>query len=400
MTTLHAALEIGTTRTVLALGEMENGARPKVTCLAAIPSAGVRKSQILDIGQATQSIRAVLQEIERKQSEAGSTVTIGNAFLVVSGQHVKADPFTGSEPIEGSQVAEEDLREVSNAARMMSLAKDRELLDIVEQDYVVDALGGILAPRGMAGRILKLNTLHIHADHNRIEDARTAAEGAHLEIREPLFAATCAADAVLEEHEKKNGALVLDLGGGSTGYAAYCDGYLVATGVIGVGGDHVTNDIAHAFQTTQSQAEDLKRTAASAMMRPESDESGRVKIPGSSPLMETRTISRRALDTVANARLRELFAMIRERLEEHDLTQRLHAGVVLTGGAAAMTDLDALAQRELGMDIRLGRPLHIDGLEGEAFAPETSAIAGALLYALRNYEEKPFLNGIFGGLFR
>jgi len=400
MTTLHAALEIGTTRTVLALGEAEAGQRPKVTCLAAIASAGVRKSQILDIGQATQSIRAVLQEIERKQSEAGSSVTIGNAFLVVSGQHVKADPFVGPAQVSGSHVDDGDIAAVADAARGLTLARDRELLDIIEQDYMLDAMGGILSPKGMTGRVLRLNTLHIHADHNRIEDARTAANGAHLEIREPLFAATCAADAVLETHEKRNGALVLDLGGGSTGYAAYCDGYPVATGVIGIGGDHVTNDIAHAFQTTQAQAEELKRTAASAMMRPDSDEANRIRLPGSSPLMETRTISRRALDTVVNARLRELFAILRERLEEHDLMQRLRAGIVLTGGAAALADIDALVQRELGMDVRIGRPLGIDGLEDEAFPPQTAALAGALIYALRNYEEKPFLTGIFGGLFK
>jgi len=399
MTTLHVALEIGTTRTVLALGESENGGRPKIT-LAAIPSAGVRKSQILDIAQATQSIRGVLQEIENKQAKAGNSISLGNAFLVVSGQHIKADRFTGSTPIQGAHVSDDDLREVAVAVRAMPIAKDRELLDIVDQDYAIDALSGIHAPKGMSGRMLSLNTLHITADRNRVENARTAANGAHLEIREPLFAATCAADAVLEDHEKKNGVIVLDLGGGSTGYAAYCDGYLVATGVIGIGGDHVTNDIAHAFQTTQSQAEELKRTSASAVMRSGAEDAGRVKIPGTSPLLETRTISLRALNTVANARLRELFAMIRERLEELDLMQRLHAGVVLTGGACAMSDLDALAQRELGMDTRIGRPIHVDGTEGEDLPPSAAAISGALLYALRNYEDKPFLSSIFGGIFK
>ena len=400
MTDFHAALEIGTTRTVLAIGETNADGRLRVTCHAEIPSTGVRKSQILDIKQATTSIQSVLHEIEKKQSESGSSITLGNAFLVVSGQHIKADPFQGVTAIEGAKVGSEELDAVFSSSRTMQLPKDRELLDIVDQDYEVDSLGGIATPRGMSGRMLKLNTLQIHADRNRINDARTAADDAKLEIREPLFAATCAAEAVLEAHEKRNGVLVLDIGGGSTGYAAYSDGHLAATGVIGVGGDHVTNDIAHAFQTTNSQAEQLKTNEASAIIGGAGLEQQRVKVPGSSPLIETRTISRRALDTVVNARLRELFTVIRETLEDLDLLNRLHAGVVLTGGGAAMRDLDALVSRELGMGARIGRPIHVDGLENEKFPAAFAAISGALLFASRNYEEKGVIDSLLKRFFK
>lgn len=400
MTDFHAALEIGTTRTVLAIGETNADGRLRVTCHAEIPSTGVRKSQILDIKQATTSIQSVLHEIEKKQSESGSSITLGNAFLVVSGQHIKADPFQGVIAIEGAKVGNEELDAVFSSSRTMQLPKDRELLDIVDQDYEVDSLGGIATPRGMSGRMLKLNTLQIHADRNRINDARTAADAAKLEIREPLFAATCAAEAVLEAHEKRNGVLVLDIGGGSTGYAAYSDGHLAATGVIGVGGDHVTNDIAHAFQTTNSQAEQLKTNEASAIIGGAGLEQQRVKVPGSSPLIETRTISRRALDTVVNARLRELFTVIRETLEDLDLLNRLHAGVVLTGGGAAMRDLDALVSRELGMGARIGRPIHVDGLENEKFPAAFAAISGALLFASRNYEEKGVIDSLLKRFFK
>ena len=400
MTDFHAALEIGTTRTVLAIGETNADGRLRVTCHAEIPSTGVRKSQILDIKQATTSIQSVLHEIEKKQSESGSSITLGNAFLVVSGQHIKADPFQGVTAIEGAKVGNEELDAVFSSSRTMQLPKDRELLDIVDQDYEVDSLGGIATPRGMSGRMLKLNTLQIHADRNRINDARTAADDAKLEIREPLFAATCAAEAVLEAHEKRNGVLVLDIGGGSTGYAAYSDGHLAATGVIGVGGDHVTNDIAHAFQTTNSQAEQLKTNEASAIIGGAGLEQQRVKVPGSSPLIETRTISRRALDTVVNARLRELFTVIRATLEDLDLLNRLHAGVVITGGGAAMRDLDALVSRELGMGARIGRPIHVDGLENEKFPAAFAAISGALLFASRNYEEKGVIDSLLKRFFK
>lgn len=400
MTDFYAALEVGTTRTVLAIGETADDGRLKISSHAEIMSTGVRKSQILDINQATTSIKSVLHEIEKKQSEAGSSISLGNAFLVVSGQHIKADPFQGMVPIEGAKVGNEELDAVFRSSRTMQIPKDREFLDIVDLDYEVDALGGISTPRGMSGRILKLNTMQIHADRNRVNDARTAADAAKLEIRDPLFAATCAAEAVLEAHEKRNGVLVLDIGGGSTGYAAYSDGHLSATGVIGVGGDHITNDIAHAFQTTNAQAEQLKTMVASAIIGGSSADQQRVKVPGFSPLMEARTVSQRSLDTVVNARLRELFTIIRETLEDQDLLNRLHSGVVLTGGGAAMRDLDALVSRELGMPSRIGRPINVDGLDDEKFPASFAAISGALLFASRNYEEKSVLDSILKRFFK
>lgn len=397
---VHIALEIGTTRTVIAVGEAPSEGRLKVVCHAEIPSTGVRKSQILDINQATQSIRSVLAEVDRIQREAGMKITFGNAFLVVSGQHVLVVPFKKSRPVSGSKVCNEDIEDVIREAHDITAVRDRELLDIVDQFYELDERQDvIIQPMGLSGHKLTLNTLQIYADANRVNDAKTAAEGAHLEISEPLFAATCAADAVLGDSERRDGALVLDLGGGSTGFAAYVDGYLAQAGVIGVGGDHVTNDIAYAFQTTQAQAEEMKTREASAMIgageRPE-----RVKVPGSSPLMESRTVSRRALDTVVNARLRELFQILRTKLEDAELLHRLRSGVYLTGGGAALQGIDALIQRELGLPVRRGIPTQVDGLEEEARPESFAAVAGALLYAHRNCEEKSLLQTIFGGFMK
>ena len=218
MSKIHAALEIGTSRTVLAVGETQAGGRMKILSHAEIPSSGVRKSQIIDISQATQSIRSVLREIEAKQDSTGGNVEIHNALLVASGQHINVANAEGNAVVAGGRVGDAEIMEAARRSREMPIPKGRELLDIVDQDYQIDSLAGITSPKGMSGRMLRLNTLQIHASSDRIQDARTAAEGARLEISEPVFAATCTADAVLEEHERRNGVLVLDLGGGSTGY--------------------------------------------------------------------------------------------------------------------------------------------------------------------------------------
>ena len=400
MSAFHAALEIGTSRTVLAIGEMDAGGRLKVVGHAEIPSTGVRKSQIIDVSQATHSIRAVLQQTERRLEASGDSVTLGNAFLVVSGQSVRADPYVASVQVEGSKVGPDAIDDVRRAAHEMKLPRSRELLDVLEQDFVLDRLGGVRSPRGMSGRVLSLNTLQVHADRDRVQDARTAAEAAHLEIRDPLYAATCAADAVLDEPERSNGALVIDLGGGSTGYAAYADGYAVATGVLGVGGDHVTNDVAQAFQTTTAQAERLKTQSASALVDAAGEGSERVRVDaGASALMDGRTVSRRALDTVVNARLMELFTMLRETLEEQDVLHRLRHGAVLVGGGAQMRGVEDLAAQVLGVPVRTGGPVNVDGLEDAPFPPAFAAVAGALLFAHRNYEQTSFLGGILGRFF-
>lgn len=402
MISIYAALEIGTKRTVLAVGEAEQGERLRVTSLASIPSGGVRKSLITDLANASRSVRSVLHEVENDQLRKGSHLTIGNAYLVVNGQHIKADSFTGTAQIARDKVSREDIDEVVASAHSMTLPRERVLLDIVDGTYSVDDFTGVTSPKGMSGRILRLGSLHIHADANRVNDAKTAAGEAHLEIKDSLFAATCAADAVLSEAERSAGALVLDLGAGSTGYALYDGGVLVAAGVLGVGCDHITNDIATAFQTTQGQAEMLKTAEASALLGGSEGASPRVGVPGASPLMEQRTLSRHALNTVVNARCREMADMVREALEEAEMLYRLHGGIILTGGGAQLSGLPELLKRELGAEVRIGEPQHVDGLEDFQVSPCAAAeISGALMYAQANSDDGGgMMKSLFGGLFK
>ena len=401
MSNLYAALEIGTTRTVLAVGETDSSGRLRVTAHAEIPSSGIRKSQILDIGQATESIRSVLHAIEENHGGDIGEISVGNALLAVSGQHIVAMPYSAAVSLSGDSVSQDDINSVINAAHSMPLPKERELLDIVDQDYSLDNRGGgVRNPRGMNGRVLSLNTLQIHGDRNRIQDARNAADAAHLEISESVYAVSCAAEAVLEEYEKKNGALVIDCGGGCTGYAAYIDGSIVATNVLGVGGDHITNDIAHAFQTTTPQAEGLKIYEASAMPVACEGEAARVKVErGENVLMDNRTVSRSALNTVVNTRVEELLTIIRDQLEEMDILHRLRSGVILTGGGSRLRNLEPLVEKIFGLAARIGRPVNVDGLDDAEYPPAFATIAGTLLYASRNYEEKSLIGDLLGRFF-
>ena len=400
MNELYAALEIGTSRTVLAIGGCERDMPLKIACIGDVPSAGVRKSAISNIANATQSIRSALSQIERKLKESGDSVTIGNAYLVLNGRDISATPYQSPVPVERGKVSQRDIDICREAVRQMSVGEDRELLDIVEQTYQLDDMGMVTDPAGLSGRILKLSALYLTANRALVDNARTAASACHLELRDSLFSATCAADAVLSAAERRDGVLLLDLGGGSTGYAAYIDGILTDVNVIGIGGEHINNDIAHAFQTTLGQAEELKVSHASAVVSPDAPGDGRVAIRGTSALLESRTVSRRALDTVVNLRCKELLAIVRERLEESNVLHRLHGGVVLCGGGAAMRGIQELIRRELGLPVRIGVPAGVAGLEKVPHPEAFASVAGALLYASRNGESRWGVGDFFRGIFR
>ena len=393
-----AALEIGTSRTVLAAGESLAPGRVKVTAVAEIPSTGVRKSQIIDIAQAGISVESVLHQAEEK---AG--YTINQALLAVSGPHILTKPSTVQLQINGPVVTDEDLAEIYNQSCTADVdVNERTILDISELGYGLDAMEGISQPKGMTGSVLRLHTLCIHGDAQRVADARAAADArAKLAISEPYFAASCAAAAVLGPEARRDGAIAIDIGGGSTGYTAWIDGHLVHANVLGVGGDHVTNDVSHALGLSRAQAEQVKKEANAVIG--ESTGSPRIEVPSSTPGFDAASISRRALDTVVNARFHELFAIIRTELDRAGLLHRIHSGVFLTGGASAQKGIARLAASVFGLPARVGTIIPgIEGLESFSHPAAYATIAGLLLAAQRNAGQEsifaPFKR-IFGGIF-
>ncbi|MBO5940607.1 MAG: cell division protein FtsA [Kiritimatiellae bacterium] len=381
-----AAVEIGTTRTVIAIAEPLGPGRLNIVAKGDIPSSGVRKSQITDIGKASVSVTSVLKYLEDHFS-----YSIGHAALAVSGPQIHTEQMVTQWPVDKT-VTDNDLTEIYNRSCDTGLEDDRTLLDISELGYGLDGLDGIASPKGMSGRLLKLRTLVVHGSKARISDARTAATNAKLEISESYFAGRCAAEAVLTPEDKAAGTLVIDLGGGSTSFVAFAEGRMVDAGVIGVGGDHVTNDIKLAFSLSLSQAGAVKRSA-SAIFSPE--RTGRVEVPSSLMTGDKAAISMRALDTVVNARVGELFSIIREKLDADGILHRLSGGIILTGGGAQLTNITTLARNVFGGVVRIGTLVPgIEGLDKEPFPAQYATIAGALLLEQRNSGEQSLFDPI------
>ena len=390
-----AALEIGTTHTVIAIGEPLGGGRIRVAALNSIPSSGVRKSQIVDIAQARYSIESVLKHLADQ-----SDYSIGQAYLAVSGPQIRTKPINAQTPVDGGVVHEEDINLVDAQSYEAGLAEDRYPIELSQIGYALDDIDGITSPKGMSGHLLTLRSLCIHGSAQRIADARAAAHQAKLELPEVSFAGTCAAAAVLTAQQKRDGALVIDLGGGSTAYTAWADGKLVHAGVLGVGGDHVTNDIRTAFSISLAQAEQLKTTAASAIVSAD-DATSRVNVPNPSPGFKAATVSRRALNTVVNARLQETFSIIREKLDAENLLHRFNAGVFLTGGGSALPGTVQLAMNVFGCGVRVASLLpEIEGLEKDPHPAARAVIAGLLLLAQQQAEPSTGLFDFITNIFR
>lgn len=374
-----AALEIGTSRTVLVVGEPLSADRIRVAAVAEIPSIGVRQGQITDVTQAGYSIASVLKRIEK---EGGYNVA--ETALVVSGPQIATQRVTTTWQTDAKtrKVTEEDVAAIYNNSLHDDPAS-RVLLDATEQGYELDNVGGIDNPVGLTGDLLKLNTLLIHGPKSRLDDQRSAAANAKLAVSDTFFAGSCAAAAVLRAADRAAGALVIDLGGGCTPFTVWSDGKLVLAGVVPVGGDHATNDVQIAFGMSLSQAEELKKRASAILSKDRA--TGRIELAKSIAATGPDSVSKRALDVVVNARFAELFAIIREKLDDANLLHRIAAGVFLVGGGAQLAHVAELAETVLGLPTRVATLVpEIEGLEKKEFPAAYATVAGLLLLALKS----------------
>lgn len=372
-----AALEIGTTRTIIAIAEPLGEGRIRIAAYDAIPSSGVRKSQITDVAQARYSVSSVQKKLVTQFDYA-----VAQAYLVISGPQIRTQEFTVQIPLPRGVVGDEDIEEIGDRMYDTTLPAERQALEVARISYGLDDIENIVSPKGMNGHILKLRTLCIHGSAQRIADAKSAADAAKLEILDVCYAGTSAAAAVLTAQQKRDGALVIDLGGGSTNFTVWSEGRLLHADVIGVGGDHVTEDIRDAFTVSLAQAEQLKLSSASAMIGPD-DASVRIPLPATTPGFNAASISLRALNTVTNARLSELFTIIRTKLDEANLLHRLNAGVFLTGGGSSMKNILPLASNVFGRAVRLGQIIpEVEGLEQEKNPAALATIVGTLIQTI------------------
>ncbi len=370
-------LEIGTSKIVALVGDMQDEHTIAILGKGEAPSIGVRKGEIINLEQAVPLIRKVLAEAERS-----SDVAVHEVVVALSGGHIRGNIYPGVTPVrgDGGTVAEDDIEDVMELARTVPLSDDRVMLHTINQLYTVDDNEGVVNPIGMVGSKLTLTVLGIHGSHSHIGTLERAVESAQVDVKDTVFGGLAAALGVLSPEQKRNGVVVIDLGAGTTDYIAYGDGVICCGGSLGIGGDHVTNDIVHAFELPHARAERLKREHGMALL---SSSESPVLIRLQPEIgFQGAEINPRTLHTVIHARMEETLQKIRKRLEDDYVLARAGSGMVLTGGGALMRGVDELARQVFGVPCRIGR------LGGDARMGGNSAITGpeyAACYGLVEY---------------
>ncbi len=369
-------LEIGTTKVVFMVAEQREDRDITVRALAEYPTAGLRKGQVVDYESALTCLREALRSLEQQHS-----ASLDRLLLSLSGPHVQTTRNRGHVAVlnENHEITADEIQHVKNVAASISLSEDRVVLHTIFGRYRIDDEQWVLRPEGMEGARLSADVLAVHGSQAHFRNLAKLVRDAGLECRSTVFGGYASAIAVLRPEQKRSGAVVIDLGGGTTDYTAFAEDTIAAVGVLGVGGEHVTNDIAQAFSLQLREAEQLKRDHGSAVPERTTRAVELQRDFGN----RKRTVPLASLRTVIHARIEETFALIKNRLDREGVLQHVGAGILLTGGASRLPGVDALAEQVFAKPCAVVAPWRLHG-EGMADRPDLSTVAGLIRYGLRD----------------
>lgn len=370
------ALEIGTTKCRVLVGEAREDQHLTILGIGESESRGVRKSEVVDFNAALQSVHEALS-----RAESSADVGIKEVNLLISGANIRTIVNRGSISIMGGdEITSEDVEHVRDVARNVALPADSEIIRSMTQQFEVDDQKRIINPIGLEGRNLSVEMLILYASSSWLRNFVKVAKSADVDVADYAPSGLCSALAVLSEEDKQQGAVVIDLGGGSTNYVAYAGRVFAAAGSFAVGGDHVTNDLAYGLKVTLPQAERLKEAFGSAM----------VDLPSRSQHVELtsessgrgRYVRLGDLQTITHLRMEETLNLIRDDLERRELLPYLARGVILTGGGASLKRIADLAEQVFNLPSQVGRPKNVSGVAIATGGAQYASTIGLLRYAL------------------
>lgn len=389
-----AAVEIGTSHIRVIVGEIREDDHLQVIGVGECPSRGIRKGEIIDMDAALSCLKIALH-----QAEESADVSIKRVYAPVTGGHIQSLVNRGSIPIVGRdrEIHQEDVDNVLDVAKAISLPHDRTIIHSICQYYLLDDQKGVINPLGMEASKLVADVLIVHGVASRIRNLEKLIKSIPLDVEDTPLAGLCSALAVLQPEDKENGTLVIDLGGGTTDYLGYADSTIAVAGSLAIGGDHITNDIARGLRMSQSHAERLKEESASAIINL-ANRMQKLELPADTG-PEGRIVRLGDLHTISSLRAEEILNMVKAHVDKGDILQRFGAGVVLTGGGAHLDRMAELAEKIFGMACRIGKSRDVSGLVSIANLPEYATVIGLLRYAART-ARRPSSSGTFGNLWR
>ncbi|WP_439817443.1 cell division protein FtsA [Zavarzinia sp. CC-PAN008] len=375
---LVAALDVGTSKVACFIARFEGGL-PRVVGVGQQASRGMRAGTITDMEATEQSIRAAVEAAERMAGE-----TVREVFVNVSGTTIASQSFGVEVGIAGRVIADADLRRVLSQGRAQYRPPDREVLHAIPIGYAIDGARGIRDPRGMYGERLGVDMYVVTAQAGPVRNHSVCVARSHLGIAGMVVSPYAAGLACLVDDEMELGITVIDMGGGTTSIAVFYDRMLVHAAVLGIGGMHVTNDIARGLLTPMADAERMKTLYGSAMPGARDDQET-IDVPqvGETDHISPNHVPRSVLNAIIRARVEETFELVAKHLAQAGLQRLGGRKIVLTGGASQLQGTRDLAAQVLGKQVRIGRPIGISGLPEATSGPAFSVCAGLINYAAR-----------------
>lgn len=386
-----AALDIGTAKIACFIARIvDDEGNFEILGIGHQASAGMKAGTVIDVAAAENAIRQTVHAAEKMAAEAMKGYPLREVIINVPGVHAASHSFKVDVQILGHEITDNDVRRALVKAQDMALAEGRELIHSIPTGYGIDGHGGIREPRGMYGQNLAVDIHLVTGDSGGLRNIASCTERSHLDIAALCVAPYAAGLASLVEDEMDLGCTVIDMGGGVTSIAVFSGGALIHTDAVGVGGQHVTNDIARGLTTGLADAERLKILYGSAMGG-SNDDSELIDVPqvGEGDRAVPNHVPRSLLIGIIQPRLEEIFELVRARLKDSGVGPEAGRRVVLTGGGSQLPGLRDLGQLVLDKQVRVGRPIRLAHLPDAVSGPAFATTAGLLTYVSERSSEMP-----------
>ncbi|QHE61219.1 cell division protein FtsA [Rossellomorea vietnamensis] len=369
---IYVSLDIGTSTVKVIIGEMTNDSL-NIIGVGNVNSEGIRKGSIVDIDETVHTIKKAVEQAERMVGLSISQVIVG-----ITGNHVSLQSCHGVVAVssDNREIGDEDVLRVMDAAQVVSIPPEREIINVIPRQFIVDGLDEITDPRGMIGVRLEMEGTIITGSKTILHNTLRCVEKAGLEIVDIVLQPLAAGTVALSKDEKNLGAALIDIGGGSTTIAVFEQGHLKATTVLPVGGEHITKDLSIGLRTSTDDAEKIKTKYGHAFYDHASeDEVFSVPIIGSDQHQQFNQLE---ISDIIEARLEEILDLISHELKRLGIRD-LPGGYVLTGGVANLPGVLELAQIVFQNRVRVAIPDYIGVRE-----PQYTTAVGLIKYAQKN----------------
>lgn len=372
-------LDLGTTKIATVIAEIMPEGTVNVIGVGLKPSKGLRKGVVVNIESTIESVRASVADAERM---AG--VQVGSVFAGIAGGHIKGLNSHGVIAIanKDKEIGHEDVERVIEAAKAIALPLDREIIHVLPQEYIIDSQDGIKEPIGMSGVRLEAEVHIVTGAVTSVQNIIKSVERAGYAVEDIILQPLASAEAVLTPDERELGVILVDIGGGTTDIAVFSEGSLWHSGVIAIGGNQLTADIAIGLRTPNQEAEEIKRKYGCASVAAVQD-GEEILVPGVGG-REPRKLPRRALAEIIQPRIEEMFELIDLEIKKNGFEEKAAAGVVLTGGASLLAGIAQTGEEILQAPIRIGTPRNVTGMLDVVASPEYATAVGLVYFGAKN----------------